>query len=262
IVQCPSTTTVIAAARRKSTTRLRVSGVAASTLCARLMRVLVIGAVPSSVPRPRRHGPLAVTALYRRGAPGTARRRPRAVLASTLPRRHRVCQALTMSSHHDHGAHEHADPHTHLSPTDYWEQRYADSERIWSGKVNATLAAVARDLTPGDSIDLRCWEGVDVLWLAAQRWRPHGLDISATAAGRAREEAAARGLENASFTATDLSAWRPDPDSADLVTASFFQSNVELDRIAILRTAASALRSGGHLLGIPHASPPPWAGTH
>ena len=163
-----------------------------------------------------------------------------------------------MSSHHDHGDHERGDPN--MSPTDYWEQRYADSTRIWSGKVNATLAAVAREFTPGDSIDLGCGEGVDVLWLAEQGWRAHGLDISATAVGRAREEAAARGLENASFTATDLSAWRPDPDSADLVTASFFQSNVELDRIAILRTAASALRSGGHLVVISHAAPPPWAG--
>src|SRR5699024_71266 len=207
IVQCPSTTTVIAAARRKSTTRLRVFGVAASTFRARLIRVLVIGAVPSSVPRPHRHGPLAVTAIYRSGAPGTARRRPRAVLARRLPHRRRVCQARAMSSHHEHGDHERGDPN--MSPTDYWEQRYADATRIWSGR--------------GD---------------------------------------AARGLENASFTATDLSAWRPDPDSADLVTASFFQSNVELDRIAILRTAASALRSGGHLVVISHASPPPWAGKN
>ena len=167
-----------------------------------------------------------------------------------------------MSSHHDHGAHEHADPHTHLSPTDYWEQRYADSERIWSGEVNATLAAVAGEFTPGDSIDLGCGEGGDVLWLAEQGWRAHGLDVSATAVGRAREEAAARGLGTAHFTATDLSAWRPEPASADLVTASFFQSNVELDRIAILRTAASALRSGGHLVVISHAAPPPWAGRN
>src|SRR5699024_1235853 len=128
-VQCPSTTAVIAAARRKSTTRLRVSGVAASTCWARLMRVLVIGAVPSSVPRLHRRGPLAVTAIYRSGAPGTDHLRPCAVLARALPHRRRVCQARAMSSHHDHGAHEHADPHTHLSPTDYWEQRYADSER-------------------------------------------------------------------------------------------------------------------------------------
>ena len=163
---------------------------------------------------------------------------------------------------HQHGADDHADPHTHLSPTDSWEQRYAGSERIWSGKVNATLASVVRDFTPGDSIDLGCGEGGDVLWLAEQGWRAQGLDISATAVGRAREEAAARGLDSASFTATDLSAWRPEPDSADLVTASFFQSNVELDRIAILRTATSALRPGGHLVVISHAAPPPWAGEH
>src|SRR5699024_835257 len=184
IVQCPSsTTTVIAAARRKSTTRLRVSGVAASIFRARLMRVLVIGAVPSSVPQSHRHGPLAVAAIYRSGAPGTARRRPRAVLARRLPHRRRVCQARALSSHHERG-----DPN--MSPTDYWEQRYADSTRIWSGKVNATLAAVAREFTPGDSIDLGCGEGGDVLWLAEQGWRAHGLDISATAVGRAREEAA------------------------------------------------------------------------
>src|SRR5699024_4789016 len=124
--------TVIAAARRKSTTRLRVSGVAASTFWARLMRVLVIAAVPSSVPRPHRHGPLAVTAIYRSGAPGTDHLRPRAVLARALPHRRRVCQAHAKTSHHEHATRDHADQHTHLSPTDDWEQQYAGAERIWA----------------------------------------------------------------------------------------------------------------------------------
>src|SRR5699024_3341346 len=148
------------------------------------------------------------------GAPGTARLRPRAVLARVLPRRRRVCQAHAMTSHHEHGAPKHADPHTHPPPTDYSEQRCADPERIWRGEGNATLATPAGEFAPGESIDLGCGEGGDVLWLAEQGWRAHGLDISATAVGRAREEAAARGLENARFTATDLSAWRPEPDSA------------------------------------------------
>ena len=167
-----------------------------------------------------------------------------------------------MSPHHEHGAHEHADPHTHLSPTDYWEQRYADSERIWSGEVNATLAAVAGEFTPGDSIDLGCGEGGDVLWLAEQGWQVHGLDISTTAVGRARAEAAARGLEGATFSATDLSTWRPEPGTVDLVTASFFQSEVALDRVEILRRAATAVRPGGHLVTISHAAPPSWAAHH
>lgn len=163
-----------------------------------------------------------------------------------------------MTSHH-HAEHGHADPSEHLSPTEYWEQRYSGREPIWSGKVNETMASVVRDLAPGAALDLGCGEGGDVLWLAEQGWQAHGLDISATAVGRARALAEERGLENATFTATDLTAWEPAAESLDLVTASFFQSNVALDRIAILRRAASALRPGGHLVVTSHAAPPSWA---
>lgn len=153
--------------------------------------------------------------------------------------------------------HQHAAPDPSLSPAQHWEQRYAGDERVWSGRVNATLAEVVGEFEPGTSIDLGCGEGGDVLWLAEQGWQARGLDISETAIGRARAEAAARGIESATFTATDLDAWQPEPDTADLVTASFFQSEVALDRIAILRTAASAVRSGGRLVVISHAAGPP-----
>lgn len=147
------------------------------------------------------------------------------------------------SAAHKNGAlaeHEAADAAP--SPVEYWEVRYSGQERVWSGRVNATMAAVVGELTPGSVIDLGCGEGGDVLWLVEQGWQAHGLDISSTAVGRARAEADARGLEGASFTVTDLSTWQPEPESVDLVTASFFQSNVALDRTAILRAAASAVR--------------------
>jgi len=170
-----------------------------------------------------------------------------------------------MTAHH-HASHAHApahaEPDTDLSPTEYWEQRYSGSERIWSGKVNATIASVVAELTPGAAIDLGCGEGGDVLWLAEQGWTALGLDISATAVGRARDEAAARGLDGASFEAVDLDAWEPEPASVDLVTASFFQSNVALDRTAILRRAMTALRPGGRLVTVSHAAPPSWAKDH
>ncbi|MGP9537242.1 class I SAM-dependent methyltransferase [Brachybacterium sp. AOP43-C2-M15] len=163
-------------------------------------------------------------------------------------------------------AHRHAPhpsvPSEHLSSAEHWEQRYAEADAMWSGKVNATLAAVLADLAPGDAIDLGCGEGGDVLWLAEQGWRAHGLDISATAVGRAREEASARGLDGACFEAADLEVWQPVPDSADLVTASFFQSDVALERTDILRRAAAALRPGGHLVSVSHAAPPSWADHH
>ncbi|MEV0867382.1 class I SAM-dependent methyltransferase [Brachybacterium paraconglomeratum] len=170
-----------------------------------------------------------------------------------------------MTAHH-HASHAHAPAHAqpdpNLSPTEYWEQRYSGSERVWSGKVNETMASVVAELAPGAAIDLGCGEGGDVLWLAEQGWTAHGLDISATAVGRARDEAATRGLDRASFEAVDLDAWEPEPDSVDLVTASFFQSNVALDRIAILRRAMTALRPGGRLVTVSHAAPPSWAKDH
>ena len=170
-----------------------------------------------------------------------------------------------MTEHH-HASHAHspahAEPDPDLSPTEYWEQRYSGSKRVWSGKVNATMASVVAELSPGTAIDLGCGEGGDVLWLAEQGWTALGLDISATAVGRARDEAAARGLDGASFEAVDLDAWEPEPASVDLVTASFFQSNVALDRTAILRRAMTALRPGGRLVTVSHAAPPSWAKDH
>ena len=170
-----------------------------------------------------------------------------------------------MTEHH-HASHAHAPAHAEpdpdLSPTEYWEQRYSGSERVWSGKVNATMASVVAELSPGTAIDLGCGEGGDVLWLAEQGWTALGLDISATAVGRARDEAASRGLDGASFEAVDLDAWEPEPASVDLVTASFFQSNVALNRTAILRRAMTALRPGGRLVSVSHAAPPSWAKDH
>ena len=49
----------------------------------------------------------------------------------------------------------HGDAHTS------WEQRYAESERIWSGRVNARLAEVADGLAPGRALDLGAGEGAE-----------------------------------------------------------------------------------------------------
>jgi len=168
-----------------------------------------------------------------------------------------------MATHqHQHSAahaHAHPAPDPSLSPAEHWEKRYGGQERVWSGRVNATLAEVVGGFEPGTSIDLGCGEGGDVLWLAEQGWQARGLDISETAVGRARAEADARGVDRATFTATDLDAWQPEPDTVDLVTASFFQSEVALERIEILHRAATALRPGGHLVTISHAAPPSWS---
>ncbi|WP_062131663.1 bifunctional NAD(P)/FAD-dependent oxidoreductase/class I SAM-dependent methyltransferase [Demequina aestuarii] len=142
-------------------------------------------------------------------------------------------------------------------PAAFWEQRYADAERAWSGRVNATVASAVKGLNPGTALDLGCGEGADVIWLARQGWLAHGLDISPTAIARARATAADAGAE-AAFSVADLATWQPE-GSYDLVTASFLHSPVDLPRTEVLARASAAVRPGGHLLLVTHAAPPPWA---
>lgn len=178
----------------------------------------------------------------------------------------------------------HADIHQHQhqhrpsppvesdAPTDpvaFWEQRYGSTERVWSGAVNRTLADLAHAWTPGRALDLGSGEGGDVLWLAERGWEATGIDLSTTAVARSRAVAEDRGLARARFIAADLGRWSDDPASIDgsttpydLVTASFFQSPVELPRERILRAAAERVAPGGRLVLIAHAAAPQWSSHH
>ncbi|MFE6648718.1 FAD-dependent oxidoreductase [Nocardioides sp. NPDC057772] len=146
-------------------------------------------------------------------------------------------------------------------PVDFWQERYAGSDRIWSGKVNAVLGDIAAGLEPGTALDLGSGEGADVIWLAQHGWQATGIDISDNAVGRGREAALAAGLgeEEARFVVSDLSDPAVLDRGYDLVTASFFHSPVELPRTDILRRAAGLVNVGGHLLITSHAAAPPWA---
>jgi len=75
-----------------------------------------------------------------------------------------------------------------------WEQRYAESDRIWSGRVNVRLAEVVAPLRAGHALDLGCGEGADACWLAEQGWTVVAVDISDTALQRATAAAKAKGL--------------------------------------------------------------------
>jgi SAM-dependent methyltransferase len=152
------------------------------------------------------------------------------------------------------------EPWPEVAASDFWEERYAGSDRVWSGAANRALVDVVSAWQPGRALDLGCGEGADVIWLAQQGWQATGIDISPTAIARARAAASARGLTStqARFEAIDLSTWR-DSEQYDLVTASFLHSPAALSRTEILRALADRVVSGGHLLVIAHAAPPPWS---
>lgn len=151
----------------------------------------------------------------------------------------------------------------HDEPAAFWEDRYAERDRIWSGAANASLVSAVADLPVGDALELGCGEGGDTLWLASRGWRVTAVDISATAVGRARVAAASRGVrdDQVSWHVADLTSWQPQGEF-DLVTACFLHSPAQFPRSAVLRRFAAAVRPGGHLLVVGHAETPPWARHH
>jgi len=154
------------------------------------------------------------------------------------------------------------------APTDataFWEGRYQESHRIWSGNPNVALVDVVdslirdRGMVPGRALDLGSGEGADSLWLAENGWRVTGMEISRTALSRAAEHAAERGIDDdrVTWVRADLAEWRPGAsESYDLVSACFLHSPVEFPREEVLRRAASTVAPGGVLLVVGHATFP------
>ncbi|MFB8027727.1 SAM-dependent methyltransferase [Streptomyces sp. NPDC056465] len=143
-----------------------------------------------------------------------------------------------------------------------WDDRYRESDRIWSGDPNAPLVREVEGLKPGRALDLGCGEGADAVWLARQGWTVTATDISRVALGRAAGHAADAGVEDrVDWQWHDLGASFPEGEF-DLVSAQFLHSMGDLPRDEILRRAASAVAPGGVLLIVGHAGFPSWEHDH
>ncbi|QCR20768.1 FAD-dependent oxidoreductase [Agrococcus sp. SGAir0287] len=148
-------------------------------------------------------------------------------------------------------------PSPDADPAAYWERRYTQ-RRHWSRHANDALVEVVGGLPPGRALDVGAGEGGDVVWLAKQGWHATGVDIAPSAAERARRAAERAGVsDRVRAIAADLATWDDDGE-LDLVTASFLQSPVRLDRGAIVRRHAARVVPGGHVLVVAHAAPPSW----
>ena len=145
---------------------------------------------------------------------------------------------------------------------DYWDARYRQSDRIWSGDPNDVLVREADGLAPGRALDLGCGEGADAVWLARRGWRVTATDISGVALERAKRHAAEAGVaDRIDWQQHDLAESFP-YGVFDLVSAHFFHSERDMPRERILRTAAAAVAPGGVLLVVGHAGFPAWAHHH
>ncbi|MET4921761.1 methyltransferase domain-containing protein [Streptomyces sp. PSRA5] len=143
---------------------------------------------------------------------------------------------------------------------EFWDSRYGESDRIWSGNPNTVLVREVADLTPGRALDLGCGEGADAIWLAARGWRVTASDISGVALARARRHAAdaAEGVaDRIDWQRHDLGVSFP-AGTFDLVSTHFLHTPGDMPREEILRAAASAVAPGGVLLIVGHSGLPSW----
>ena len=168
-----------------------------------------------------------------------------------------------------HQDHREQERHGHAHPVfdrAYWEDRYGQPGRAWSGRPNAALVAEVAQLAPGRALDVGSGEGGDALWLASRGWQVTGVDISQNALDKAAALAREReDVDPARLTwqQADLTGWSPTRTSFDLVTAHFMHLPL-VDRERLFPALADAVAPGGTLLVVGHDADalPGGAGRH
>jgi len=135
---------------------------------------------------------------------------------------------------------------------DYWNQRYATRELIWTAEANRFVAEEVSTLNPGRALDLAAGEGRNAVWLAERDWQVRAVDLSDVAIGKARQLATSRNVaDRIDFQATDLRDFEPEAASFDLVMLIYLQlPQAELQ--PIIARAANAVAPGGTFLLVAH----------
>ncbi|KAA1425722.1 SAM-dependent methyltransferase [Nocardioides antri] len=140
---------------------------------------------------------------------------------------------------------------------EFWDGKYAASDRVWSGKPNQRLVEQTSDLTPGLALDVGCGEGADAIWLAEQGWEVTAVDVSRVALDRTAQHAIERGVDSRVRVGEyDVLAGHPPrhprrTKGFDLVSVHFLHVPRE-DFDSVYRQIAAAVAPGGRLLVVAH----------
>ncbi len=132
--------------------------------------------------------------------------------------------------------------------SDLWDDRYTESELVWSAAPNAFLPPLAEGLVVGTALDVACGEGRNSLWLAQQGWDVTGIDFSPVAIEKART--LARDVP-VTYDVADVASYEPRV-AYDLVIV-FYVHLVPAETRAMFDMSARAVAPGGTLFAVGHA---------
>lgn len=132
-----------------------------------------------------------------------------------------------------------------------WDDRYAETDLVWSAGPNQFVAEHVGSLPPGRALDVACGEGRNAVWLAEHGWDVVGVDFSSVAIDKARRIAEARDVE-VDWRVGDVT--EPEAlgdETFDLIVVAYLHlPGPELD--ALLGGLGRALQPGGTLLVVGH----------
>ncbi|MEY4997032.1 MAG: hypothetical protein RLY59_436 [Actinomycetota bacterium] len=135
-----------------------------------------------------------------------------------------------------------------------WDQRYAESEMVWSLEPNEFVVEYLSDLPAGKMLDLGGGEGRNALWFASRGWHVENSDFSAVAVTKFLQRAEREDLLEL-CTGTTVDATHPEScvtKPVDLAVMAYLQIPAA-DLAAAIATAAHSLRPGGTFFGVWHA---------
>ena len=130
-----------------------------------------------------------------------------------------------------------------------WNQRYRESELVWSAGPNQFVEAELAELPPGRAVDLAAGEGRNAIWLARQGWQVTAVDFSQ--AGLDKGRILSDGLD-VEWVCADATTWSAEP-AYDVCVIAYLQLTAAGRRAAV-RNGYAALRPGGTFLLVAHDS--------
>lgn len=101
----------------------------------------------------------------------------------------------------------------------HWDQRYGETDRLWSAEPNPIVTTVVGQMAPGRAVDLGAGEGRHACWLAGLGWQATAVDFSAVGIARGRARSGATSVE---WVVDDVRVWEPPAGTTyDLVLVAF-----------------------------------------